>query len=275
MKSNYHREGDFIFLDSVEVSGFTKKGLSTLLLELTNKEGTVSVSLVGVPAAINCRKNKDLKELYARSSLNVIDGMPIVKRLVKLGLPNERCSAPDFMPYVFEDSIEEGKTHYFYGGKNQEVLDKMISNVKAKHPGIRIVGSYCPPFRPLTEKEDKQVVDEINRLNPDFIWVGIGAPKQEKWIDAHADKVSRGVMLGVGASFDFFAGTLKKAPKWIEKLSLEWLYRFFKEPKRLFRRYIIGGIQFNHFRFIDWISGKTRKNNKISKERITKHGKQD
>lgn len=109
------------------------------------------------------------------------------------------------------------------------------------------VGMYSPPFRALTEEEDKKICDEINALKPDFLWVGIGAPKQEMWMWQHQEKINNTVMFGVGAGFNFFAGTLDKAPEWMEKASLEWLFRLSKEPKRLWRRYILGGFKYLYY----------------------------
>lgn len=260
MKASYTQNKDYCILNSVEVSAFTHIELLDTLFQLKSKEATYSVYLVGIPAAIMCRENKELKYLYSNASICLIDGMPIVKKVKRNGKDNERCSAPDFMDLVFAESIKNGKTHYFYGGKNNDVLNKLIDNIKLKHSGINIVGSYCPPFRQLTKEEDKVVIEEINRLKPDFIWVGIGAPKQEKWIDCHVSTIDSGVLIGVGAGFDYIAGSLKKAPKWIEKLSLEWLYRFFREPKRLYKRYIIGGIKYLWYSMIDFFNGSARKN---------------
>ncbi len=266
MKSEYKHSKNYYVLNSVEVSAFTKKELVTTLMSLDSQSNFYSVYLVGVPAAIACREHEDLKAIYGNSSFNVIDGMPIVKKVRKCGKTNERCSAPDFMDFVFSESERSGKTHYFYGGKNEEVLSTLKSEILKKHPNLKIVGSYCPPFRPLTEKEDADIVKEINALKPDFIWVGIGAPKQERWIDAHENSIDSGVLLGVGAAFDFFSGNLKKAPKWIEKLSLEWLYRFFKEPKRLFNRYIVGGFKYVWYSLCDGLTGVTKKNKLKYKE---------
>lgn len=147
----------------------------------------------------------------------------------------------------FEESVKQGKKHYFYGGKDEEVLKKLKINLEKDYPGIQIVGMYSPPFRALTEEEDKKICDEINELKPDFLWVGIGAPKQEMWMWKHQEKIHNTVMFGVGAGFNFFAGTLDKAPKWMEKASLEWLFRLSKEPKRLWRRYILGGFKYLYY----------------------------
>ena len=266
MKADYKSVKNYCVLNSVEVSAFKHEDLISTLMSFDSQQFVYSVYLVGVPAAISCRQNDDIKKVYANSSLNVIDGMPIVKKVRNLGKKHDRCSAPDFMDSIFTECELDGKTHYFYGGKNEEVLNTLKSKILEKHPNLKIVGSYCPPFRPLTEQENERVVNEINSLKPDFIWVGIGAPKQEKWIDQHMDYINSGVMIGVGAGFDFLSGNLKKAPKWVEKLSLEWLYRFFKEPKRLFKRYVIGGAKYLKFSFSDRIKGITKKNNAKYKE---------
>ena len=152
---------------------------------------------------------------------------------------------------MFKESVTQNRTHYFYGGKNDEVLRALRENLERDYPGIRISGMYSPPFRPLTDEEDRAVCEEINSLHPDFLWVGIGAPKQEMWMWKHREKIQNTVMLGVGAGFDFFAGTLDKAPAWMEKASLEWLYRLIKEPKRLWKRYILGGVKFLYLRLTD------------------------
>ena len=105
------------------------------------------------------------------------------------------------------------------------------------YPGLQIVGIYSPPFRSMTIEEDKEVVDKINNTNPDFVWIGLGAPKQEKWMAAHQGMIE-GLMIGVGAGFDYYAENIKRAPKWMQENNLEWLYRLMQDPKRLFKRYL-------------------------------------
>ena len=208
---------------------------------------SATVDLVGVPAIISAKEDSKIAEMYNNSTMAAIDGMPIVKIGRKKGLKCERCAAPDIMGEVFKEGVEQGKTHYFYGGKDEEVLIKLRKNLEKNYPGIQIVGMYSPPFRPLTEDEDQAICNEINEKHPDFLWVGIGAPKQELWMQAHQEKIHNTVMFGVGAGFNFFAGTLDKAPEWMEKASLEWLFRLCKEPKRLWRRYILGGFKYLYY----------------------------
>ena len=116
--------------------------------------------------------------------------------------------------------------------------DIQVEKLAEKYPHLQIAGMVSPPFRELSEAEDKEMVDQINASGADIIWVGLGAPKQEKWMYAHKDHVN-GVMIGVGAGFDYHAGNIKRAPGWMQKLSLEWLYRLLQDPKRLFKRYLV------------------------------------
>lgn len=209
---------------------------------------SATVDLVGVPGIISAKENEIVADTYRSSTMTIIDGMPIVKIARRRGINCDRCAAPDIMPHIFTESVKQGKTHYFYGGKDNKVLVKLKENLERDYPGIQIVGMYSPPFRPLTEEEDRKLCTEVNVLHPDFIWVGIGAPKQEMWMKDHQEKIEGTVMLGVGAGFNFFAGTLSKAPEWMEKASLEWLFRLIKEPKRLWRRYVLGGAKWMYYK---------------------------
>lgn len=147
----------------------------------------------------------------------------------------ERITGPDYMARILEISAEKGYRHYFYGS-TQKTLDKLRQRLVKDYPGIQIVGMFSPPFRPMTEEEDLAFVEKVNEAKPDFLWVALGAPKQEKWMAAHQGAVC-GFMVGVGAGFDYFAGNIKRAPRWMQRLNLEWLYRLMQEPGRLFKRY--------------------------------------
>ena len=139
------------------------------------------------------------------------------------------------MGEIFEISPIKGYRHYFYGSK-EETLELLYQKLTGNYPGIQIAGMYSPPFRPMAEEEDKAIVERINETKPDFVWVGLGAPKQEKWMAAHQGKID-GLMLGVGAGFDYYAGNIQRAPQWMQKHNLEWVYRLVQDPKRLFKRY--------------------------------------
>lgn len=147
----------------------------------------------------------------------------------------ERTTGPSLMGEIFKITAEKGYRHFFYGSK-QETLDLLMQKLNENYPGIQIAGMYSPPFRPLTDEEDKSVIKMINDTKSDFVWVGLGAPKQENWMAAHQGKID-GLMVGVGAGFDYYAGNIQRAPEWMQKWNLEWLYRLIQDPKRLFQRY--------------------------------------
>ena len=164
------------------------------------------------------------------------DGGPLSTVGQKRGHKNmERTTGPSLMGEIFEISAKKGYRHYFYGSK-EETLELLQKKLMEKYPEIHIAGMYSPPFRPLTEEEDTVIIERINETKPDFVWVGLGAPKQEKWMAAHQGKID-GLMLGVGAGFDYYAENIKRAPMWMQKHNLEWVYRLAQDPKRLFKRY--------------------------------------
>ena len=164
------------------------------------------------------------------------DGGPLSTVGQKRGHKNmERTTGPSLMGEIFEISAKKGYRHYFYGSK-EETLELLYQKLTSNYPRIQIAGMYSPPFRPLTEEEDKAIIERINETKPDFVWVGLGAPKQEKWMAAHQGRVN-GLMIGVGAGFDYYAGNIERAPEWMQKRNLEWLYRLLQDPKRLFSRY--------------------------------------
>lgn len=165
------------------------------------------------------------------------DGQPlsIVSRM--RGYHNaRRVPGPDLMPAILKLSEEKGYTHYFYGS-TEDTLSELKKAILKAYPALQIAGMYAPPFRELTKEEDEQIVAKINESKPDFVWVALGAPKQEIWMYDHKDRVN-GLMIGVGAAFDFIAGTVKRAPMWMQKLCLEWVFRIIQDPKRMIPRYL-------------------------------------
>jgi N-acetylglucosaminyldiphosphoundecaprenol N-acetyl-beta-D-mannosaminyltransferase len=134
-------------------------------------------------------------------------------------------------------AAETGQRFYLYGGRNQGALVQLALNLRQRYPGIKIVGGYSPPHRPLTTEEEAAVVREINASRADVVWAGIGVPKQEKWMMRMRPVLDAPVLIGVGAAFDFHAGLVPQAPAWIQDSGLEWAYRLAHEPRRLWRRY--------------------------------------
>jgi N-acetylglucosaminyldiphosphoundecaprenol N-acetyl-beta-D-mannosaminyltransferase len=133
---------------------------------------------------------------------------------------------------------ERGHRVWLYGGRDQGSLVQLALSMRRRHPGIKIVGGYSPPFRALTSDEEDALVEQINAAKPDVLWVGIGVPKQEKWMAHMRDRVEVPVMCGVGAAFDFHAGRVSMAPRWMQERGLEWLYRAAQEPRRRLPRYL-------------------------------------
>ena len=172
------------------------------------------------------------------ADLIITDGMPLVWMQRLQGCREaQRIRANDLMIALCEHAASDGNTVGFYGGK-QEVIDAIKARAEKELPDLKIVYAYSPPFRPLTDEEDVEIVNEINAASPDLLFMGLGCPKQENWMSAHRGRL-KSVMLGVGASFDFYAGNVRDCPDWIGRLGLEWLYRLTQEPKRLWRRYLI------------------------------------
>ena len=181
-------------------------------------------------------ENESYRNAQNSAVLNLPDGKPlsIVGRrhgYTEMG----RVAGPDLMHEVFRISAEQKWRHYFYGS-TAETLEALRKRLESNYQGIQIVGMYAPPFRDLMIEEDTEIVNLINEAKPDFIWVGLGAPKQEIFMYHHREQLN-GVMIGVGAGFDFHAGKVKRAPLWMQRIGLEWFYRMMQEPRRLWKRY--------------------------------------
>lgn len=198
------------------------------------------ICVSNVHTTVTASEDESYKGIQNGGILAIPDGGPLSSVGRKRGATKmERTTGPSYMGEVFKES---GYSHYFYGS-TEETLKKLEYNLKRNYPGIEIKGMYSPPFRPLTDEEDKAIIEMINEVDPDFIWIGLGAPKQEHWMAAHQGKV-KGLMVGVGAGFDYFAGNIKRAPIWMQKTNLEWLYRLLQDPKRLFKRYFVTNSKF-------------------------------
>jgi N-acetylglucosaminyldiphosphoundecaprenol N-acetyl-beta-D-mannosaminyltransferase len=167
----------------------------------------------------------------------VPDGMPLVFMTRWLGFHAvSRVYGPDLMRRVTEISARKGYRQFYYGG-GAGLADRLAATLTAKHPGLQVVGTLTPPFRPLTPDEDDAIIDRINSARPDVVWVGLSTPKQELWMASHVGRLNAPVLVGVGAAFDFLAGTKSQAPAWMQRNALEWIYRLAQEPRRLWRRY--------------------------------------
>ena len=213
----------------------------------SNKAHFVTYSNVHV--VVTAHKDAELRHAVNEADIASPDGKPMEFVARAKGLKSfRRCTGPDMMLAVLKESEAKGYTNYFYGS-TQDTLDKLKDRLMKKYPNLKILKMVSPPFRALTQEEDQQIIEEINTLSPDLIWVGLGAPKQEKWMHQKRNQITRGVMLGVGAAFDFHAQKIKRAPVWMQNAGLEWFHRLLSEPKRLLKRYLVTNTLFMIYLF--------------------------
>ncbi len=202
------------------------------------------VCIAPVSTVMTCQDDPEYKRVINNADMVTPDGMPIVWLVRRRGFQDvSRTYGPDLMPLICGRGQERGTRHYFYGG-SPETLAKLTARLQERYPRIRIAGQDSPPFRPLTFEERREALDRINASGADILWVGLGSPKQDFWISQNRDKLSVPVLIGVGAAFDFLAGTKKQAPRWMRQSGLEWIFRLGCEPRRLWKRYVIGNPRF-------------------------------
>lgn len=203
-----------------------------------------SLALINVNCCVSALFNKQLFDIYNSADIAGIDSMPFLKWARSFYYKkSDRFYAPDLMLEVASKAKEKGYTFFLYGGMT-DAPEKMERYLKERFDGISVVGKYSPPFRALSTEEDEAVCDMINRARPDFVWVGLGSPKQDIWISEHREKIKGSIMVASGATFDFFSGKINQAPKWIRESGFEWLYRLTKDFRRLWVRYILYNIIF-------------------------------
>jgi N-acetylglucosaminyldiphosphoundecaprenol N-acetyl-beta-D-mannosaminyltransferase len=207
---------------------------------------------------VQLRKDQFLRRIYHEADLVVADGMPVIWVSRLLGRPlRERVTGSDLLPRLCAEAAQRSYSVFFLGA-NPGVAAKAAARLKASYPSLRVAGSYAPPFGFETSREENQkIIKMITDTKPDILFVALGFPKQERWIYNHAKTSSVPLSLGVGAAFDFVAGTLKRAPKWMQWLGLEWLHRLIQEPHRLWRRYLLLGPQFILLSLVEIIKVRT------------------
>lgn len=202
------------------------------------------VCVTGVHGVMESQRSKELRLIHNRSGMTTPDGMPMVWAGWYAGASGmDRVYGPDLMLRLCETAAKRGWRSYFYGG-NEGVAELLADRLSDRYPSLAVAGTYSPPFRPLTPAEDDEVVARINSAGADIVWVGLSTPKQERWMAAHIDRLDAFATIGVGAAFDFHAGLVRQAPRAVQRLGLEWLFRLSQEPRRLWRRYLVNNPQF-------------------------------
>lgn len=223
----------------VGVSVISMQDAVRLTSELISLKGKGYVCASDVHSIVEARSDASLRAILNHSFLTTPDGMPLVWMGRICGHPQiSRVYGPDYMLEMCEASLKRGFRHFLYGGK-PGVADKLKAILTERFPGIQVVGTYTPPFRELTEMEVSGLHRVVADLQPDIMWVGLGSPKQDRFMARFSQSLEVSLMVGVGAAFDFHTGAVKEAPHWLKRTGLQWVHRLLQEPRRLWKRYLI------------------------------------
>jgi len=194
--------------------------------------------VAAVHTVMESHEDAALRAAVDGAAFTVPDGQPLAWALRKLGHDiDARVYGPELMERACARAADSGLRFYLYGGRDDKALAQLAANLLDRHPGLQLAGGWSPPHRPLTDAELDEIAARVNAARPDVVWVGIGVPKQEKWMAAMRDRLDAPVLVGVGAAFDFHAGLVPQAPAWMQRRGLEWLFRLMQEPRRLWKRY--------------------------------------
>jgi N-acetylglucosaminyldiphosphoundecaprenol N-acetyl-beta-D-mannosaminyltransferase len=209
------------------------------------------VCVTGVHGIMEAQSDERFRDILNRSFLTTPDGMPTVwlGRVVHGFKHMSRVYGPDYMLGLCERSVTRGYRHFLYGGK-PGVADELAAELTRRFPGLKIVGTYTPPFRPLTPGEEDDLRGRLKASRAEILWCGLSTPKQERFMAAYSNRLPVKLMVGVGAAFDLLSGNLEEAPDWMKKAGLQWLFRLIKEPKRLWRRYLLNNPRFTWLTFL-------------------------
>ncbi|RYU75451.1 WecB/TagA/CpsF family glycosyltransferase [Hymenobacter persicinus] len=225
-----------LVLDSWISTGTFAEFVGTIL-DMGAARTSAYVCCANVHMLVEAHQHPDFRRLLDEASLVVPDGSPVAAAVGWFhGLRQSRVAGMDLLPALLAEAARREQSVYFYG-TTDEVLTAMVARARHEHPGLRIAGAYSPPFRELTPEEDAAETAAINAADPDLLFVALGCPRQERWMAEHRGRI-RSCMLGVGQAFPVYAGLEPRLPLWARKLWLEWAYRLWLEPRRLWRRYL-------------------------------------
>ncbi|WP_298435407.1 WecB/TagA/CpsF family glycosyltransferase [Geobacter sp.] len=213
------------------------EALGTLSAWGSNRESRY-ICICNVHSVVTAKQDPRFQSVINHADMATPDGMPLAWTLRRLGFPGQqRINGPDLMWKYCERAAANGQSIFLYGSTDA-TLDLLQNRLKSAFPALKIAGAYSPPFRPLSTEEEQSIVAMINDSGANVVFVGLGCPKQEFWMAEHRGRI-KAVMIGVGAAFDYHAGTIKRAPLWMQNSGFEWLYRLVSEPRRLWRRYLV------------------------------------
>jgi len=211
--------------------------------DLLQRDHKGYICVTGVHGVMEAQEDEEFLRILNESFLTVPDGMPTVWVGRQQGFKMERVYGPDFMRDFCMHSVVQGYRHFLFGG-NEGVAESLKLVLERKIPGLLVVGTYTPPFRPLNASEFQDLQSMVERAHPDVMWIGLSTPKQERFMAEHLQSLNVNVMIGVGAAFDIHTGRIKDAPQWIKNIGMQWLHRLTQERKRLWRRYLANNPKF-------------------------------
>ena len=216
------------------------------VIDAAIKDGAKNyICVTGVHGIMEAQQDPGLRRIINRSMITTADGRPTVWVGWLQGFRKmKQLTGPNLMLQLCEESVAKGQTHFFYGG-DLGVAEQLKQSFQRRYPGLRVVGTYTPPFRPLNEQEEQELLETVSQLKPDLFWVGLSTPKQERFMAQYVGKLDTKVMLGVGAAFDIHTGRIKESPEWLKATGMQWFHRMWQEPRRLWKRYL-----YNNPRFI-------------------------
>jgi N-acetylglucosaminyldiphosphoundecaprenol N-acetyl-beta-D-mannosaminyltransferase len=195
------------------------------------------ICVTDVHGVVEAQSHADFRFILNNSALTTPDGMPLVWMSRMQGNSQvRRVYGPDYLIEMCKTSLDRGYRHFFYGG-GTGVADRLASQLASKFPWLQIVGTYTPPFRPLGREEERELEQVIRAAKPDVLWIGLGSPKQERFMAQYCGRLDVNLMVGIGAAFDIHSGAVKEAPRWLQNAGLQWLHRLILEPRRLWKRY--------------------------------------
>jgi N-acetylglucosaminyldiphosphoundecaprenol N-acetyl-beta-D-mannosaminyltransferase len=239
-----HSEQAFVNILGVKVHATSMDRALARLDDLLADGPRGYVCVTGVQGIMEAQDDPDLKRIINHAVLTIPDGRPTVwVGWLRGFLRMRQVTGPTMMEQIFAVSAGKGYTHFFYGG-NTGVADKLKEVFTQRFPGVKILGTYTPPFRPLNPEEEAELIRRTGELKPDFFWVGLGTPKQERFMDRYASKLDAKLLLGVGAAFDIHSGLIKDAPYWMKFLGIQWCHRIYQDPSRLWKRYLYNNPRF-------------------------------
>jgi N-acetylglucosaminyldiphosphoundecaprenol N-acetyl-beta-D-mannosaminyltransferase len=224
-------------VQGIDVCAMTFEQAVDMLCQAPATGRKLRVHFAAVHTLVEASKDPAMRDCLASAEVVTPDGTPLVWYGRLKGLRLQRVCGPDTMPAVLDRSRWHGTSHFFYGGA-PGVAERLAAQMSKQFPGLNVAGIYCPPFRDLTEAEYDAIAAMIDASEADYVWVGLGSPKQDLWMQKMQPRLQAGVLLGVGAAFDFHAGLRKRAPRWMQRYGLEWTHRLVSEPRRLASRYV-------------------------------------